>query len=301
MNNVECPQIAILTPTYNRAYILPELYKSLLRQTSCSFTWYIVDDGSTDDTKDVCAQFNNSKFEIKYIKKENGGKHTALNEGVAQIQEELTFIVDSDDYLTDDAVETIIKDWVIYRDQKDIVGLSYYRIDKNGQVIGDKYPQERFVDTYANVRINGNVSGDKAELYRTEALKSHPFPVFEGEKFCSEAIVWNAISKDNYNLVFISKGIYVCEYRADGLTSAGRKKMFENPLGYLEHAKSYLYSGIKQKIQWKYILMYIAVSRLKKGVVKNAYRNCPRKIKFLLAYPFGVVLSICWKRQLKAN
>ena len=107
--------VAILTPTYNRAHTLDKLYESLLIQTSFDFKWYLVDDGSSDTTEEKVKEFVNDKFEMLYIKKENGGKHTALNVGVSQIEEELTFIVDSDDYITSDAVETIVSDWEKYR------------------------------------------------------------------------------------------------------------------------------------------------------------------------------------------
>lgn len=290
-------QVAILTPAYNRAYILPELYKSLMRQTSFAFCWYIVDDGSSDDTEAVCKTFKNNQFDVVYLKKENGGKHTALNVGVDVIQEELTFIVDSDDHLTDDAVETIISDWEKYQNQKDVAGLSYYRLHHDGKIVGEGYNKEAFVDSYVNVRINQNVQGDKAEVYRTEVLKSHPFPVFEGEKFLSEAVVWNAISRDGYKLAFIPKGIYKCEYIADGLTQAGRKKVLTNPYGYLEHAKSHLYREVKQKIQWKYVLMYVAVAKLGKIPMRKAYKACPRKGKFIIAFLFGVALGIYWKKK----
>ncbi|MDR1485192.1 MAG: glycosyltransferase family 2 protein [Planctomycetaceae bacterium] len=45
--------IAILTPTYNRAYILDDAYQSLLRQTDFDFEWIIIDDGSSDNTKEL--------------------------------------------------------------------------------------------------------------------------------------------------------------------------------------------------------------------------------------------------------
>lgn len=290
-------ELAILTPTYNRAYILPILYKSLLQQTNFNFCWYIIDDGSTDDTEKLCEEFKTDKFPIVYMKKENGGKHTALNTGISIIEEELTFIVDSDDYLTENAVETILIDWNLYRLTKDVVGLSYYRVFKNGKTIGDGYSGDCLIGTYAEVRINNKVQGDKAEVYQTEILKKYPFPVFKGEKFLSEAITWNKISKDGYKLVYIPKGIYICEYIEDGLTKAGRKKMFLNPLGYLEHAKSYLYKGIKRSIQWKYTIMYIAVAALAKVSWKKVYKETPMKLKFILAYPFGRILGFYWRHK----
>ena len=79
--------ITVITPTYNRATNLRSLYRSLLSQTNNNFIWLIVDDGSTDDTNNVVSAYvAEKKIQIKYIKKENGGKHTALNLGIKTIR-----------------------------------------------------------------------------------------------------------------------------------------------------------------------------------------------------------------------
>ena len=103
--------ITILTPTYNRAELLKSLFASLCSQTCFDFEWLIVDDGSTDDTSLVVKTFKSDKFPIRYYLKENGGKHTALNYSHPYIKGELLFIVDSDDILTPDAINTINKNF----------------------------------------------------------------------------------------------------------------------------------------------------------------------------------------------
>ena len=103
-------RITVFTPTYNRAYIISNLYNSLCRQTFKDFEWLIVDDGSTDNTEELVNKWindANSGFSIRYFKKENGGKPSAINYGVDCAEGELFFTVDSDDYLTDDALEKI--------------------------------------------------------------------------------------------------------------------------------------------------------------------------------------------------
>lgn len=99
--------VSVFTPTYNRAYILPVLYESLKRQTCSDFEWIIVDDGSTDNTEELITswQMECNDFSIVYRKQKNGGKHTAINNGVTLAKYEWFFIVDSDDYLRNDAVE----------------------------------------------------------------------------------------------------------------------------------------------------------------------------------------------------
>lgn len=110
--------ITVLTPTFNRGG-LQSLWDSLQKQTVKEFEWLVVDDGSTDGTKNLITQLQEkSDFPIRYIYKNNGGKHTALNVGIQTICSELIFIVDSDDCVTDDAVESILKIHKKYRSQK---------------------------------------------------------------------------------------------------------------------------------------------------------------------------------------
>ena len=104
--------LAIVTPTYNRANLITNAYKSLENQTNKDFVWYVIDDGSTDNTNQIMDEIiKKSTFEIKYEKKSNGGKHTALNKALELVKEELTLILDSDDILTENAADTVIKDY----------------------------------------------------------------------------------------------------------------------------------------------------------------------------------------------
>ena len=78
--------VTILTPTYNRAYVLPKLYASLTEQIDCDFEWLVVDDGSQDDTEALIKGYiAEDKIRVTYIKKKNGGKHDARNVGIEQI------------------------------------------------------------------------------------------------------------------------------------------------------------------------------------------------------------------------
>ena len=121
--------ITIFTPTYNRGYIIDNLYKSLLAQTSKDFEWVVVDDGSRDDTdvyfEKITAEEN--PFKITYKKVANGGKHRAINHGVQAASGEYFFIVDSDDYLLPDAVEKILSWLASLDDSKKWAGVSGYR------------------------------------------------------------------------------------------------------------------------------------------------------------------------------
>ena len=69
------PTVTILTPTYNRAHTLPRVFESLQKQTYKDFEWLVIDDGSTDHTKELVEEFQkNSEFKIRYYHHENQHK-----------------------------------------------------------------------------------------------------------------------------------------------------------------------------------------------------------------------------------
>ncbi|MFR2721861.1 MAG: glycosyltransferase family 2 protein [Thomasclavelia ramosa] len=154
----------MLTPTYNRANYLLQLYDSLKNQTCLKFKWLIVDDGSTDETKEIVKNFiNENIIQIEYLYKDNGGKHTALNLGFKTIDTPLTFVVDSDDVLTNFAIETILMD-INKIQSNQYVGLCYLRGFDYNNVIGDEFLHEGYDNLNKVQSYIDNVSGDEAEI-----------------------------------------------------------------------------------------------------------------------------------------
>ena len=284
---MEQKTVALLTPTYNRAHLLPRLYESLKAQTDKGFTWYIIDDGSTDHTEQVCKVFVLDGADIVYIKKENGGKHTAINTAMQVIDEPLTFIVDSDDYLSTDAVETIIKDYAYYCSNQQVAGMSYYKAYFDGTVVGDSFAEDYYVSNYFAYIINRQIKGDKAEVFKTEILRQFPFPVHDNERFCSEAVVWVEIAK-KYDFIYRTKAIYFCEYLPNGLTGQGKRRVIENPLAYIDHAYAMMSEGIRIWIRCKYMVMYVASSKIA-GKQKECYKQVREKWMYRLFYPLGIL------------
>ena len=95
---------SICIPSYNRAYTLNRCLDSLISQTYKNFEVLFIDDGSTDNTEKIVNEYCN-KLNIRYFKKTNGGKHTALNFGIKNAcNTELFMILDSDDWLKPEAL-----------------------------------------------------------------------------------------------------------------------------------------------------------------------------------------------------
>ncbi|MBR3804358.1 MAG: glycosyltransferase family 2 protein [Clostridia bacterium] len=225
--------LTIFTPAYNRAYILPQLYNSLLKQTDTRFEWVIVDDGSKDNTEELVGSWiAEGKIKIIFKKQENQGKHIAINTGLTLASGELFFIVDSDDYLADDAVEKIISFWEESQPKEDVAGIIAYRKFLNGNIIGTKLPLEIKQCKMWEMASKYQSSGDKAPIFRTEVFKKYPYPKFEGEKFLGESYVFNQID-ESYDMLVMDEGLYFCDYRPDGLSQDFRRLYRNNPKGFL--------------------------------------------------------------------
>ena len=226
------PTLTVLTPTYNRSNLLSKLCDSLLQQDCTDFEWLIIDDGSTDNTEEIInkkLEIRNSKFKVTYYKKENGGKHTAINLGVKLADGDLIFIADSDDTLPSNAIKTVIKYWESIKDDKSFAGVCGLDADTQGRIIGSGLPSEIIDDNTINIRFKLGISGDMKEVFRTDVLREFPFPEIEGEKFCPEMLVWNRIST-KYKLRYFNKVIYTADYQSTGISANIIKARMNSPI-----------------------------------------------------------------------
>lgn len=289
--------LTILTTTYNRGYLLHRCYESLYKQTCKDFEWLVVDDGSTDDTEEVVNGIKKESppFFVNYVKKENGGKHTALNFSHSYINGKYLLMLDDDDCLTQNAVETVLNDWLNYEDNEKIGCISYQRADlKTGRPLVDWQGKEPIVSNYIDFRVNAHRNGDCAEVVRTSTLIKYPAPVYEGEKFLAEDFLW-VNSAFEYDTVYISKVIYLCEYRMDGLTKGKRKNRFKNPMGGMYTCNLYFNSRFSFVVQMKKAVLYDCYALATKEPFK--YLKCAKSFnKCILVLPVAWLIYKTWLR-----
>lgn len=291
-------ELTILTPSYNRAALLPRLYESLKKQSCKQFEWLLVDDGSHDETGRLAADWQaENRIAFRYVRQENGGKHTALNAGIASVETKLVFIVDSDDWLPENAVETILRYHERYKKREGICGYSFLRFYPDGQVNEAFFPENEKVDTYVNVRINGHIGGDKAEVFFADILKRYPFPVFGTEKFLPEDLVWVQLSGP-YKMVHINECIYISEYLEGGLTKSGRKMKLHSPRGMMARSFAYLQDEtVDGRTKLKMALLYDVYGHVvDKGQLSEQERDRRHWLLWACAVP-GWFLYQIWKRK----
>ena len=280
--------ITLFTPTYNRAHLLSRLYNSILMQDVIDVEWLIVDDGSIDDTEALIENFQKeSIINIRYYKKSNGGKHTAINFGLQYAKGELFFIIDSDDVLAENALKIIKTHYQSIKNNDKIcgiVGLSQY-IDKQ-EIVGDYFLKNDWEVSFADIYLKYHLKGDKSVAFKTEVLQQYPFPEKQGVRFVFEAVVWHELSK-KYKVLAINEVIQKKEYLQDGLTDSSYKKWYVNALAFsffhLIKNKTYPLLKYPHHFFWNYI--HLAINSLLSGESYYKQLSLIDKMLYLILYP----------------
>ena len=250
--------LTVFTPAYNRANILERTYASLCRQTNKDFEWLIVDDGSTDNTRDIVERWiGEGKICIRYIYQKNGGMHTAHNTAYDNITTELNTCIDSDDYMPDDAVEKIITFWKEHGSDKyaGILGLDR---TIGGTILGAGFPPGMKSTTLSGYYAKMKKGGDMKIVLRTDIVRKYPkYPVFPNEKYVGLAYLYYLIDQD-YELLVLNEVLAIVDYQVDGSSSTMYKQYWNNPKGFaFYHNNEMLYArSLKRKI--KSCILYVS-------------------------------------------
>lgn len=291
--------ITILTPTYNRAYTLDKAYKSLINQTNKNFCWLIIDDGSSDNTKELVSKFiEEKKIKIRYYYKKNGGKHTAINYGMKKVSTKYILILDSDDYLKPNCINYVLNKWEKYSDDDKIGCLSFLKVKPDDKVIGKRYMEKEIISNHIDFRYNRSLLGDMCEVFRSDVLRKYSFPVYGDERFLSEAIVWNKIAFD-YDTVYVNYPIYVADYLEDGLTNSSLRLRYYNPIGASMNANMFLNSRFKMTIRLKNAILYDGFSLIAGRNYISIINDSNNKFLSILFFPLGIVFFMWLKLKFR--
>ena len=279
--------LTIFTPAYNRAYTLHLGYEALLRQTCQDFEWLIIDDGSTDNTRELVAGWiKENKIPIRYHYQENQGMHGAHNTAYRLITTELNTCIDSDDYMPDDAVEKIVTFWKKYG-SNEVAGIIGLDADFQGNIIGTTFTEEQ--TTLGGFYAQGG-KGDKKMIYRTEIINKYPeYPLFKGEKYVSLGYKYELIDQD-YSLLTLNEVLVKVEYRPDGSSMNMFRQYIKNPQGFAFIRKSSMQLAPTAKRRFMEAIHYVSSSLILKK--KRFLQESPKKFLTLCAIPLGIALYL---------
>jgi len=256
-------RLTYFTPTYNREKLLPNLYKSLLEQTNKNFIWLIIDDGSKDNTESlVNSWIKENKINIEYIKKENGGKHTAIELSNKICKTEFIVCIDSDDTITKEATNILYSKFDLCTGNN-IAGLVGPKTILNGKLKIDWQTDGEKICFYDLNKLFEAIP-ETTLVFKTEIAKQFHFPIFEDERFVTESVYYKQFFYD-YKFITFKDEVYIAEYQEDGYTNMGMKLFFKNPKGYACALKQNAYFFIKEKHSF--------ISKLRKVMIYYGWKK----------------------------
>ena len=288
------PIVSVLTPTYNRGHLLRGVYDCLVEQTFKEFEWLIIDDGSNDKTTEISESIiAENLLDVKYLFRENGGRHRAINYGVDRAKGRFVTELHSDDRFVPVALETFLRRWEEIPDdfRNTIGGVVALCAEQNGSVIGGSLSQD-YIDCDAiEIRTKYGRIGDFTSMHRTDVRKEFPFPEIPGENYVPPVLLWSRIAQ-KYSFRYVNEVLQIKQYLRDGITAERRGVIARAPkalrLRYEEiiAARRALPVGLKIKN----CINYIRFSLHAGDTLWNAYYKIPAKDYFIVSAPLGIAL-----------
>ena len=300
-------KLSIITPTYNRANMLGNLYNSIVKnleknrevQQNIQVQWLIIDDGSTDNTEEVINQYiSEKKIEIQYHKQENQGKMSAINNVVQYADGNLIVECDSDDIFSDNAFYDILQAYYETKERNDLYGLCFLKYDLKGNNIGNRFQREE--TTMFDLYFKEQENGEKAIVFFANIRKQYQYKIEKDEKFSTEARMYHEMDL-KYKMKCINKPIMICDYKEDGYTKNIKRVFKENPYGHYAYFKEILeqhdMQGVSLKKRLYVIKHYILFGYLIKHYEIKNIKSFQNRMWYIILFIPGMIKSYFFNKQ----
>lgn len=274
-----CPKfkISILTATYNRGEYLKKLYNSIIQNLGKGLEpeWIIVNDGSTDNTKQIIDEFmQENKVKIRYFFQKNSGKMAAINLAAERATGDIIVDCDSDDFFTPNSFETIYQNIDLLLNNPNLYALCFLKQDtETKKASGNKFKGNYMISTMFDLYFKDDIGGEKILVFNSKIRKKFKHELEPGEKFITEARMYHKMDKE-YKILCINEVVEAGEYLKEGYTKNFEKCEKENPKGYIKY-----YSEIFK----------MDITRVK---VRKIFHICKHFVKALILKYF----KILWKK-----
>lgn len=290
-------KISILTATYNRAHLLPNLYQSLLKnkETFGNFEWLIMDDGSKDETEALAKSWiNENKIDIKYFKQKNAGKMIAINNLSNHVTGDIWIEMDSDDTFTDGILKKVSDDFETLEDN--VYGILYYKHLEGIEVKKDLSLENKILKLY-DMHYKFGYTYDMALVFKTKYRKNFKYELENNERFITEARMYYQMDQKYSGLLIKNDILMNCDYMDDGYSKNILEIFKKYPYGYYEYFKEMLNYPSNKVLFKKRLYMikhYILFSVLTNKSFRFSLRqltNIKNKILFTLLYIPGKMMT----------
>lgn len=245
--------VSIIVPIYNGASVLKRCVDSILRQSYMEWELLLINDGSKDESLQICTTYAQMDNRVRVIDKTNEGVSATRNRGITEALGEYVQFIDCDDYVTEDYLQHMVS--VMEREDADLVIAGYTRhkvgnitenVPKEAVFHGKQQFAEEFFELYNRWFLNTPWN----KLYKRERIASE-FPL---ELSLGEDLLFNLdYIKDCETIAVVGEtGYQYCIENQDSLAIQYRENRFENDIYLhkyvLEYVKEHL--GMTSEKQW---------------------------------------------------
>lgn len=290
-------KLSILTATYNRATYLPKLYESIKKNlnTNLNCEWVIIDDGSTDETKNQIQKWIDENIvAIQYQYQKNSGKMAAINKATKLATGDLMVDCDSDDSFTEDAFYQIEKNAKKLLENQNLYGMVFLKKENNGKISGKQFQEKEQITTMFDLYFKEDIQGEKVIVFNSKIRKLFSHQLEKNEKFITEARMYHKMD-EKYKLLAINEVIEQGSYIDDGYTKNINKTFKQAPYGYYMYFKEILTKDMKNVLWSKrlyvikhYILFgYLTNNKFDANVIKSKLN----KFLYRILYLPGIIKS----------
>lgn len=279
------PVFSVITPTFNRAHTLLKCAEGLKSQIFKKFEWIVIDDGSTDNTHELIKNLI-FDFNIIYKYQDNKGKASAVDFGISIAKGKYIIILDSDDIPLPNALDTFYNEFMT--SNIDICGVASLTSYSNGKIIGTIKSKSPLYATSLNAYSKKKLTGDKWFAFKKNIIEKYKNPVYDNEKFVTEGIVYNRISRDGYIVKFLTKSLLIHDYLDDGLTKNHLYLRSKSPIGFIAYYIENL-NSIDVELTTYYF-------RNAANIIRNSIINSKKPlfvaILFVISFPVGLIIGV---------
>jgi glycosyltransferase involved in cell wall biosynthesis len=264
------PLVSVIIPCYNQAHYVPEAIKSVLAQSYQNIEIVVVDDGSTDNTREIA-----ERMEVKYIYQKNGGLSAARNTGIDKSTGEFLVFLDSDDWLLADAIAINVM-YLNKRPEAVFVAGSHQKIGANGVIAETR--KELTLTPYQQLLHQNYIGMIAAVMFRRSILQQYRYDTTLHS--CEDYDLYLKITRDHEVINHLQE---IAAYRIHGNSMSGNiHRMIHDVSKVLKRQKSNLRGDIEQEYfadglyNWKkfYYDKYFSVvdDQIKKNKEGKIYR-----------------------------
>lgn len=309
------PSISVIVPYYNSKKYISKCINSILNQTFKDFELILVDDGSTDNSYNLCLSYAQKDERIVLLKKENGGQGTARNMGLDIALGDFIGFVDSDDYIQPNMYEIMYNSCIDHNAELSICGYNTFRSDSmSPKPLSDNklqiFNHSTLMEAYFATSI---ISGGPCnKLYKKNLFENTRFPLL---RMREDYYLMPHILHKVKTAVYVGENLYNWRLR---LGSTERSKFSSNHLNAaiesadsninviktfypdlkkyivpiyiqtrLDLLKSIIHSNSQNNFQHVYAKLFDEICQKKQDLIINYedFPNLCKNVKFVCKYP----------------